>query len=241
MRLKCAMLVPAVLINTLSFSAFTQPKLTNKPAWQWSSDERIAARLDPAGRAARLEAHRQELERRGGPGTPHPFSGCDDILDGNAQPQLFLVTELFPALVTSAFVSLPKVYPLVVRKGAHDVFRSDAEWQRFASITAPYAKLIARERELLAAQNHATPAELDQIRNELASVRAQKDPAMIRALDQSRAAFGKEAFDRMLYTVVAPGRSMCIVDSIRDGGRTDLRTLKSREDRVQFAKPKSTG
>lgn len=233
MRLKWTVPTVAVLINVLALSTFAQPKLTVKPAWQWSSDERLAARFDPAGRAARLEAHRLELERRSGPVMPHSFSGCDDILDGNAQPQLFLVTELFPALVTSAFVTLPRIYPLVVRKGAPDVFRSDAEWQHFASIAAPYATLIARERELLAAQDHATPAQLNQIHNELAGVRAQKDPAMIRALEESRVAFGRENFDRMLYTVVAPGRSMCIVDSLRDGGRTDLRTLKSREDRVQ--------
>jgi len=224
------LLVAGVSISLLG----QQPGLRPKPAWSWSSDERVASRVDAAARASRLEEHRRELAHRAaGNSGPQTFSGCNDVIDGDVHPELFFATELFDWLVRSSFVSLPKVYPLVVRQGAPEVFRTERDWQRFATIAAPYAAQMKRELELVQAREGATPAQLEQIRRELVTVRARRDEAMTRALRESRAQFGREAFDRVLYTVVARGRSMCVVDTIRNGGISDLRIKREKEDRSQ--------
>jgi hypothetical protein len=54
MRKAVAILV-AVTMHLASAGA--QQGLRPKPAWLWSSDERVAARLDPVGRKARLEEY----------------------------------------------------------------------------------------------------------------------------------------------------------------------------------------
>jgi hypothetical protein len=86
---------------------------------------------------------------------------------------LFFTTELFHDLVTSAFVTLPRIYPLVVKRGAPELFRSEVDWQRFTEIAAPYATLITRERALLEAQDGATQTHLADIHRELLIVRSE--------------------------------------------------------------------
>ena len=91
---------------------------------------------------------------------------------------------------------------------------------------------VSVNAQLQAVKNGTLPvpaggtAQLEQTRRELVTVRARRDEAMTRALRESRAQFGREAFDRVLYTVVARGRSMCVVDTIRDVSRDDGRGIE---------------
>jgi hypothetical protein len=225
--------VAALIAVIASLALFGQErKFAIKPAWLWTPDERMEALLDPVARGARVEEHRRELARRAPPGSPQSFR-CDDVIDGDEHPELFFANQLFTDLVTSGFVSLPRVYPLVMRRDAPEIFRSDADWQRFAAITAEFARTIAREREILETRGSTTGVVRRRLDDELASVRVKRDPAMVRALRECRTAFGSENFDRMLYRVVARGRSLCFTDTTRDGGAAAVRRMKMLEERSQ--------
>jgi hypothetical protein len=45
-----------------------------------------------------------------------------DVIDGSKHPERFFATELFEYLVRSAFVTLPEVYPQVIRQRSTDFF-----------------------------------------------------------------------------------------------------------------------
>jgi len=78
-----------------------QKDLPKKPAWQWTLDERLAARLDPESMAARAAENRAKtaaiLKRQGVNYVPQEQAGpapLQDQIDGSKNPELFLTTEL---------------------------------------------------------------------------------------------------------------------------------------------------
>jgi hypothetical protein len=161
-----------------------------KQPWEWTSRERAEARRDPAKRRERLRE--DEAERRTWPASAKRFPPAADVINGARHPELFFVTELFQDLVRSAFVTLPDVYPQVVRQRTSDLFRNADDWKRFATITANYAAVLRTEHNAVNA--------LD--KNAVAAVQPRKCAAEARALRQARRTFGKTRFDRMLYETV---------------------------------------
>src|SRR5215218_5432790 len=82
----------------------TKQDKPGKPAWQWTLDERLAARFDPEGmkrRAAEDAALRRKSEIQFG----ERFDAPDDqqTIVGRQEPALFLPGELFNLLLSDAF------------------------------------------------------------------------------------------------------------------------------------------
>jgi hypothetical protein len=177
-----------------------------KPPWAWTAAERSKARLDPAKRAARQAEHRARAMARGGVNAPEA-SSTGEVIDGEVNPELFYPTELFESLVYSAFVSLPRIYPRVVRERSSDLFRDAREWERFADIVAPFAAALAEERYLLDVQSKGDPSTTPRAIQRLVVLRQEKCALLGNAISGARASFGRERFDRMLYETVPPGSS----------------------------------
>jgi hypothetical protein len=180
MRITFSFLSIAALLLLTGQAAGKQP-------WEWTSQERADARRDPAKRLERVRLEEAE-QRRLRIDTSHlPKSA--DVIDGNRNPELFFVTELFEHLVRSAFVTLPDAYPHVVRQRTSDLFKDSAEWERFRKIAADYAQVLKEE--------HVAANALD--KRAVSMIEKQKCAAEAHALREARRAFGKTRFDRMLY------------------------------------------
>jgi hypothetical protein len=158
-------------------------------AWEWTREERIAARRDPALRRKRA-AEASELQRQM---ALQNVGVADDIIDGKRNPELFLTTELFEELVRS-WAGMPDVWPTIMGQRATDLFKDPAEWELFAAIAGEYTALLRQER--------AAAQALDGKR--VSEVHALKCATAARALREARREFGRERFDRMLYEAVAP-------------------------------------
>lgn len=190
-----------------------------KQPWQWTAQERAAARRDPARRADRVGAY--EREGRPSRAMTSSFASVADVIDGSRNPELYFPTELFEYLVRSAFITLPRVYPHVIQQRSSDLFRSQDEWDRFAGITAKYAEILKEETSAAQRQDAAAVAALG----------AEKCAAEAQALRAARHAFGRERFDRMLYEAVP--QSMITTFSMDTDFDKAIGSAVQREERCQ--------
>jgi hypothetical protein len=185
-----------------------------KAAWEWTLEERLAARFDPHQMRQRIAAARETgahgMVRVDPSMTVASLASAEQlptIIDGNRNPELFLSWELFDDLLREAYVE-----PSEARDTIRATFLERATrlslppdfWDRLAVAAASRLELIARERELLAARSVAdvesrrhADAELDLIEAQLCSARSE-------SLRKARIAFGEETFNRFLYVAVAP-------------------------------------
>jgi hypothetical protein len=193
----CVVLLQILGLSAASVAAQHPPGLDKAP-WNWTVPERVAALKDPAQRAARVREH---YERQARPGREADLVGPTDVIDGNLHPELFFPTELMESLVRSAFVTLPSVYPTVVRRRTSDLFREEQEWVRFSEIAAPLAAALRKERVIAENSTGATASALSAL-----GLQPEICAALSEALRKSRNSFGKERFERMLYEVVPQSR-----------------------------------
>jgi hypothetical protein len=168
----------------------------HKPAWQWSLDERLAARFDPAAQAARQAAHRDIIVNL-------HLDGPADVVDGKETPELYLPTELFNQLLNVAFFDLDFLGPErrhgIEARAVALGFKSDL-WPRLESAVSPYLKLRRTPYTLFGGQaTLGGKGLLGQPSRELSLCHLQSD-----ALAAAKAGFGERAFLRLLYEAVAP-------------------------------------
>lgn len=190
-----------------------------KQPWEWTPEERAQARRDPAKRIERLQA--EDGKRRMAHVSSASLPRVADVIDGRIHPELFFATELFEYLVRSAFVTLPGVYPQVVRHGPSDLLYKTADWDRFSAIVANYAEVLREE--------HSAANALD--KEAVSAIQRRKHMAEARALRYARGAFGVAGFDRMLYENVAVGMTTSF--SMDTDFETSIGTALAREERAQ--------
>ncbi|HEX3071004.1 MAG TPA: hypothetical protein VHX14_20715 [Thermoanaerobaculia bacterium] len=207
-----ALIVCVCLVNPSAIASTKQP-------WEWTPQERAEARRDPAKRLERL--HDGGSERRALGVSAKSVAPVADVIDGSRHPELFFETELFEYLVQSAFVTLPEIYPQVIRQRSSDLFRNPADWKRFASIVANYSLVLKEE--------HGAANALD--RSAISAIQSRKCVAEARALREARRAFGKTRFDRMLYETVPVSMSRSY--SIDTDFETSINSALGREERCQ--------
>jgi hypothetical protein len=184
-----------------------------KPAWQWTLDERLAQRFDPEARRARVAAkiaeetaYRKKSEAAGSAplegagGFVEGNRGKDvDVINGRKNPELFLPLELFTYLIQDAFPPEgvdPSEYRHMIEERAVVLGFGKDLWARLAKIAA-LVLTLERQREELARKNPAavrmkSGAEMDD--SDLALCRARAE-----ALARAEVEFGKESFLRLLY------------------------------------------
>ena len=178
-----------------------------KPAWQWTLEERLAARFDPEG-IKRRAAREAELAKK----TAAQFGERFDIspgqhsIDGKSEPELFLPGELFNSLLSATFhenaLHEQEMRTWIEERAAVLGFGSDL-WLRLEKVSAPYLRL--RDERNLRALAAATRSEAyeDSEEVKLALCRAHA-----KALAAAKVEFGEEAILRLLYEVKAPTMSL---------------------------------
>lgn len=183
-----------------------------KPVWAWTTEERLQARFDPAAREARIRAFlaqrnadrsgRWRLESNGVSDSPRPT----DIVRGLDHAELLLPFEIFSTFTRAAYA---------VEDETSRIIREDAA-QKAAALglptdflevvereSQPYLELQRRELDLrdTIARGEGDPVLVMANVREIAGDECPLRAAAIRRL---RARYGA-AFDRFLYSAVAPG------------------------------------
>ncbi len=230
-RLAFAVLSTVVLAN----AAFCQAP--PREPWKWTLEQRLSARFSSAAQKARV-AQVEATDRRK-PAVPS-FSvevpgakATSDVIDGDIHPELLLPTELFEAFVRSSFVSLPDLYPRHVRIRSDDVLRVEDDWVKLAALSAEYISLIRQEHFLLEESVTASRSRKADIEQELERLRAAKCGTQATAFRAVRNEFGRERFDRFLYTVTASGRRWSVGSTTPEAVAEKVARLRRRETECQ--------
>ena len=215
--MKCAAAIIVIL-------AFTVTPLVAQPAakaqsprapWEWSDEERIAARLDVHAAAARLAAHRSAASRQSdgasssGRTTTSVGKPTVDVIEGRRDPALFFPVELFEAAVRGAFSEAASAFregyaPALRRAGLPTTF-----WEHVGVVAAPYLNALKEQDELLhrAGALPKTSADRAAIEARVAAGYAHLCRTRAAALQAVHDEFGV-ALDRFLYLEVAPTQTV---------------------------------
>jgi hypothetical protein len=187
-------LLTAVVGADIAAQSAAQPPLRQhalpgsgaKPPWLWSIEERIAKRVDPAERAAR-RARALAKARHIAPGW--------SLIDGTAEPELFLPVELVTQLVMNTDAPDERwreTYRAAIESHG---WSFDRFWEVIDSGAAPYLSLMQQA----VAQPGKPSGDVD--RAELSRLVCAASADLLEAAYE---AFGTQAFDEFLYGNVAP-------------------------------------
>jgi hypothetical protein len=183
-----------IVLNDPSTAATTT---AGRLAWQWSVEERIAARCSPE--AARMRVRAVDS------GTSAMSVGMQrthaDVISGKTHPELFLPTELFEHAVRGAFLvdGWREIYASrIVKAGLPSDFLPSLE-----RINASYLPLLREQEQIRAHRSQFGPAERAVAVARLATLNTEICRARYAALTAARGRFGV-ALNRFLYEAVAP-------------------------------------
>ena len=170
---------------------------TEKAAWQWTIDERLAARLLPENMLARSQ---KSLEPSGqGHG-----QAIVDVVDGSRNPELLLPWEVFESLLSNAF-SENAEYRESYRQSVApaDPEMSKHLWAALEQAAGAFLQRRSTERELGSELGRAAPQERDAILRRIEKVQSNQCALRAEGLRRVRAHFAEGIFDRYLYEKVA--------------------------------------
>ena len=175
-----------------------------KPPWAWSSEERIQARFDPPSIVAR--------KTRAAPTTKMAADAY--IIDGKDDPALFFAWELVDALLP--YMEMPPSRAAQARR----MFTKDIEaqgwntqdfWRAVDESTMTYRS--TRRQQIDHRMALVSSRKKDRVRinggidNYLVKEVCEERQ---RSLEKLRQTFGREAFDKFLYTAIAPSVTLMI-------------------------------
>jgi hypothetical protein len=177
-------------------------KSAMKSIWSLTVEERLAQRFDHDSIQERSVAYRLGVSELRAQSTSANSDGIaatpqfEYVVDGHRNPELFLPHELYDMLLTglspdeSLRLKQRAFYqPLLKQIGYDDA----AFWSALASVNGEYLLVRFGDRPSGFASKARTQV--------AAEARCR---ARFNALEAARRLFGRNAFDRLLYTVIAP-------------------------------------
>ena len=186
-----------------------EAEVPDKPPWEWTVEERIAVRTDPALIAQRMKEKRAEARARGEELPEHW-----EVIQGIEHPELFFPDQLFNALLSLAFNPDREqrlFYRQVYTKRSKSLEIDPSFWRDLSILSA---EVLARKheqlREIQERERESTDepevqsAREGQVSQEVRQKQLAACAARRAALEKAREVFGAEAFDRFLYEAVAP-------------------------------------
>jgi hypothetical protein len=207
----------ASIVLLLVVASAASADTRRKEVWEWTVEERLAARFDLGSRQARVDEHARSVRekrptRPGGNSVeslPLPF----DSLRGNATPELLLASEIFGEFVRVAYAFDDDVASQI---------RLDAERRAALAGLPPtfmvalgdavrdYAETERGVRELRERLNRGAGAETEQLLTDLRRMEAEACRRRVSAMNALRAEYA--GFDRFLYQGLAANLSFAIFE-----------------------------
>lgn len=203
------MLFRVVMVSVMAVSLPTLgAEQRAKPAWEWTVEERIAARTNPE-----LARERARDGARRNPASTAAVEGkrrapVVDNFNGKTHPELFLPHQVFDQLVKLAFTGDARASEIVQSGFASRVREHGLPndfWERLRVISAVYVADENALTDALARVRRESGARRQRAEQTLAITRDQVCRSRADALAEARRVFGRERFDRFLYEAVAPG------------------------------------
>ena len=194
-----------ILLALAATAAAGEPKPA-KPAWEWTDEERIAVRVDPASIRERERWHRADLDdgiRL--PIDPRPTSTTPTyVVNGRHTPELFMPWELLNVLTHSvgprSRQSDRQRFSAAIRKAGWE----EADfWRTIAAVTGPYWQMELDAMKLGEEVKTAGPAERRTLGAKLEKLKLDACAARADAVVEAERRLGAE-FRKFLYSVVAP-------------------------------------
>ncbi len=203
---RCRIAWWAGVLVLLPLHAGGQVQHGSKPPWEWTTEERLAARFDAeqiASRRAEALAHQDEAG-------PIPAPGFA-VINGARNPELLLPWEVFQHLLAQAFNPLA---PL------QETFRDRTEalapggelpahfWTRLQLASGEFLTAAGTRRTLIAELGRTPETARAPIVAKVEAAGEGYCQKRRRGLDRARNEFGAAWFDRFLYLAVAPDIGM---------------------------------
>jgi len=228
-----ALFVPGVLVALLAWPGSAKgqtvghgrPGEVQKPAWQWTLDERLEKRYDSkeirsrAMAKAAEDAKIREMFKDMPVGSGAGQDSKVDTIEGRTHPELFLPWELFDTLLGDAFPS-GGLSPSESRRhldapAAALGFGRDF-WMKLERVVAPYLALQREdERQALGPSRQGRQVK----RSEHPTLGTSLCQARAEAMSAAKAEFGEERFLQFLYQAVAPNLALSYVPEERPANR----------------------
>jgi hypothetical protein len=184
---KRMLLVTFLTVATLNGATPNRGAL--RPAWEWTLEERIDARL-AAARAGRVQ-----------------------VVDGSEHPEWLLPSELFARLLDSATSDLtqdPENDPRMAYRPRLSRLGIDEQgfWSLIRKVGTDYGELRKKSFEIEQVMTTATPAGRQGLQQKLAALQWRQCAERVKAYRLAGQLLGPQHLDQILYQVVAPGLSM---------------------------------
>src|SRR5438105_12974208 len=213
----------ALLAAAWAASAMTAPP--SKPIWQWTTDERLAARFDEAARIRRVAAFEAQRAISHARAVALPRRPADSI-HGSEHPELLMPFEIFTSFTEAAYGADDDVARHVQRDATVQASKLGLPPEFLPTLRKQARAFIAMQREERTLKQQIFTGGMTDPQSGMARLRElQKSECASRAtaMRNLRARFGA-SFDRFLYSAIAPGVFRDDFEPI------SARTLRAEED-----------
>jgi hypothetical protein len=203
-----------ILLLLGSSAAGTPPR---RRAWEWTTEERIAARTDRDAQQLRVAQSRAASERSTNGSARHVATDAkqdagaaslhEDSIHGSREPELMMPTEIYTIFMRAAYAHEDDVARSVREDAAEKIAIAGLPADLLQSLEMESFEFISlqREEESLREAMATTPDDPTPIFKKVADIERQECPLRAAAIRRMREQYGKAVFDRFLYEVVAPG------------------------------------
>lgn len=176
-----------------------------KPAWEWTLDERIRHRLDQRCLRARRELAAEDRKDRGyfrTSGDP------TDFVYGSDTPELFLPSQLYNWLIRAVFVADERFADFQrsrYERLAFGLGLPESFWPVVEDAAGDHLSQLRAEQALADGLGKAGADERAAILADIADVQKGQCLERVEALERTRRALPTGLFDRFLYVAVPNG------------------------------------
>lgn len=164
-----------------------------KKAWEWSPEERVAARFAPRAVAARIEAVRGD-------------AAVTDHVSGASHPELLLPTEIVTTFTRSAYAQaeddVARAFRAEAARKAVELGLPQDFMSAFEAEMRAFIALQAEEEALRRSLSQGT-ADVATTTAKIRRLQSEQCPLRAAAMAALRQQFGV-SFDRFLYLALAP-------------------------------------
>lgn len=198
------MLLRTAIVLALTLTTNTSSVVHQKQPWEWTTEERIAARTDPEARRQRVVAAQARRDKRGAAETnATALPPTLDDLSGRDHPELFLPSELLMMFVATAYAYDDDF--------AHGMREDAARAAAKIGLPADFMDVFERETAVTAQLQAEEFQRVDrgaagdrQAWADVLRLRAEQCPARAAAIERLRVMYGSR-FDQFLYEFIARG------------------------------------
>lgn len=206
-----------VVAGTLSASNRPESTITKKP-WQWTMEERIAARVDAGAARRRIET----LKSKGADARLRIMTDAQstqaaqepkDYIDGRAHPELFFPHEILALFLRSAYGAEDEAAAGFRTSASDAAIHLGLPGDFMTVFEQRAATLIALELRETALRDALSDGNGDlRTASELRMLTSEQCAARIVAIQELRELYG-DRIDEFLYVALAPGMSRIVMGS----------------------------